>query len=394
MRRLVHLLCSLSALLSIRIDAEPVRFVPFQFEDSRIYVPVRAPPGPPSWFILDTGVTDTILDRDFARSLHLKTYGQTLATGAGAGASPENHVGAVQLKVGSVPMDLPSASVLDLKALLQPTSGRAPAGIIGSQFFAEHVVEIDFRARRLAIWPIGTDLAARFKRIVPLTFHDMAPLADAQLTLPSGERLSEKVLVDLGAKSTLLIPEPFIASNHLDTEFPRGIILPLGAGVGGNTYYRFAGARQLALSGDETLALSDPVVGLSVRGTLQSRWHEGLLGADFLSRFRIAFDYSRARLLVTRQSTLSEPLDRSGLFIICAANCSNILIRDVSPGSAGDRAGLKPGDQLIRINKMASSKLSLATIRSILKGRVGTVRIVVRRGVATIRRTLQLADLV
>ena len=374
-------------------NVQPVR-VPIKFEDSRVYVPVSSGRNAHGWFILDTGATPTIIDSRFAAGLHRRARNIQSVGGAGAGSSRQGEIGTVNVRVGGVPLAISNAASMELGSLLGPTSGRNPAGIIGSQFFREHTVEIDFQRRELRVWPFGTDLSDHYSVSVPLTFNDWTPLADAKLTLPSGKTLAEHVLIDLGAKSTLLIPEPFIARYRLGDAFRKSVTLPLGAGVGGKTYYRFARAGAISLGGKTPLTLRNPVVGLSANGTLRSAWHDGLLGADYLSRFRIAFDYSRSKLLLTPISNAPEPLDRSGLFIVWRDNPVRFTVRDVLAGGPGEAAGVRTGDIVLSVAGRPAERLTLGDIRNLLKSNAAAIPLVVRRSGQTIMLTIRLMDLI
>ena len=368
--------------------------VPIKFQDSRIYVPVRISGEATSWFILDTGSTGTILDQRIADRLHLRSVRTDIVYGAGAGSSEHSQIGGLRLRVGNVPLRVSNAAAADLGALLGPTSGRIPGGIIGSRFFREHVIEIDFQHGELRVWPRGTDLRDHYARSVPLTFADWTPLADAKLSVRPGVALDERVLVDLGAKSTLLIPEPYIVRRRLNDVFAHTVTLPLGAGVGGNTYYSFARARRIALSGDALLSLANPIVGLSANGTLRSTWNEGLLGADYFSRFAIAFDYGRSRLLLTRLSDNPEPLDRSGMFVVWRDAPTTYTVRDVLAGGPADRAGVRPGDVVLEIGGQRAQTLSIGDIRTVLKSRAPSISLVVLRSGQTLKLSLGLRDLI
>ncbi|MEO6580671.1 MAG: aspartyl protease family protein [Sphingomicrobium sp.] len=375
--------------------ATPV-IVTLKFEDGRVYVPARAQGGALAWFILDTGATSTILDNAYARRLKLRALSSQRVMGAGAGSSTQSNTTPVTLSIGGVRMHVTEPLIADLKSLLGPTSGRNPAGIIGSKFFLEHTVELDFQQRILRVWPRGADVSSAYAETVPLTFVEDTPLALATLTLPSDETINEKVLVDLGAKSTLLIPEPFIEKHHLHAAFGRSATLPLGAGVGGNTYYTFVRTKQLALGGRRSLALNQPVIGLSAKGSLKSDWHEGLLGAEYLARFRVAFDYSRARLMLTPVLHQPATVDRSGIFLVWsdAAGRSRYFVRDLLAGGPGEQAGIRTGDELLSIDGRTVGRLSLDQVRSILRSPTPTTSLRLVRGGRTYTASITLRDLV
>ncbi len=370
--------------------------IPFLFEDERIYVPVRIGAAMKRWFILDTGASGTIIDAAVARAEHLQVAAGEAVEGAGSGSSEQSQASSVELEIGNVGMRVARPAVLDLVHLLGPTSGRAPAGIIGSQFFREHFVDIDFKRRRIAVAPPGAAPRAHFERSVPLTFIEQTPLAHVVLTLRNGRRVEANALVDLGAKSTFLIPEPFIEREDLRESVGKTVVTGFGAGVGGDTFYAFARASRLSFAAAGALGLDDPVIGLSVGGTLRSTWNEGLLGAEFLSSFRVGFDYRHARLFLARAGAVPRQFDRSGLFLVAAGDSlRKLLVRQVVKGSPGDEAGLLPGDEILTIDGNKAKDLGLEGARQRLKqSGDGIVTVGYRRGTDQLTARIALRDLI
>jgi Periplasmic protease len=141
------------------------------------------------------------------------------------------------------------------------------------------------------------------------------------------------------------------------------------------------------------MALADPVIGMSVGGTLRSTWHEGLLGADFLSRFRLGIDYAHHRLLLSRTGGAAEPFDRSGSFL-AGGDLKRIVVRQVLQGGPAQAAGLMPGDEIVSVNGMRAEALGLPAVRERLKApRVASVLVVYERGGERRRANIQLRDL-
>jgi hypothetical protein len=354
--------------------------VPLQVEDARVYVPVRVPIGghgaSPRWFILDTGAQPTVLDAALADSMGVHVTPAGTTTGAGRGVTRVGDAGPLTLDVDGVPLGPLRVRVAPLDSLLGATSGHDVPGIIGSRFFREHVVELDFGWPVLHVHDPRTFRPPREAIAVPLELEGDIPYARGWLTLPDHRRIPLRMLVDLGAKSTLLLTEPFVRAQDLERAFPSRVESPLGAGMGGPTRYAFARAPLLELAADgATVPLSEALVGLSVAGTLRSTQYDGLLGADFLTRFRVTFDYARRRMYL--EPCIPAParteLDMSGLYLVSDRAARRIIVQEVRPGSPADSAGVRVDDAIVALDGRATAGLSLAAVRRMLRSTDGRV---------------------
>lgn len=361
--------------------------IPVVFEEARVYVPVRLNLGGRAverWFIFDTGAQPTLLDDALADSMgvHVTPAGST--TGAGRGTTRVGDAGPLTLDVSGVPLGPITVRVAPLDSLLGATSGRSIPGVVGSRFFREHVVELDFDALVMHVSDPRTFHPPRGAIAVPLDVEGDIPYARGWLTAPDGRRIPLRMLVDLGAKSSLLLTEPFVASQHLDAAFPHRVESPLGAGMGGPTRYAFARAPLLEVATSAApLRLPETLVGLSVGGTLRSTQYDGLLGADVLARYRVTFDYARRQMyLVPRVAPPPRAeLDMSGLYLVSGRAPRRFIVQEVRAGSPAQAAGVLPGDVLVTLDGRPTTQLSLATVRRVLRSQDGrVVRLLFARG--------------
>jgi hypothetical protein len=375
--------------LAILLGTTQVVEVPIEVEDERLYVPVVVE-GLMRSMVLDTGVSSTILDTDTAAALGLDAGELQPLTGVGTRSSTVGAVGPLQLLVGGVPLDARSPHVVPIDATLSAYTGRSAPGIIGAQFFGEHTVTIDFSAHRMQVGPAGTSEVPAGAIAVPITVEGGVPYATATLETARGDRVSMRVLVDLGAKATLLVTEPFLARSGLAARAGPAVRFLLGAGVGGPTRYDFVRASELRLGGAGVKA---PVVGLSVGGTLRSNGYDALLGLRFLRRFKLTLDYARSRLVLVPGPDVAEPeaFDGSGLYV-CARGTGprRFEVEEVAAGSAADQAGLKRGDEVVEVDG-APFAGPLARLRRTLSGEPGSkVRLGLRRGLDHVQATVVL----
>ena len=279
-----------------------------------------------------------------------------------------------------------------LDSLLAPSTGRTIPGVIGAEFFREHVVEVDFGRRIINVYDPRTFHYDGRGTVVPISFAGHLPMANGSLTMRSGQRIPVHLLVDLGAKSTLLVGEPFANRTELLSKLPGHFRSPLGAGLGGETWYDWVRVPRLDIGTIDTnsqVSITDFVAGVSARGTLHSTWYDALLGVDFLRQYRVVFDYSRERIILERLEPPAPPAeaDMSGLFLLRPDGPTGpVVVHDVVAGSPAAHADIRPGDVLDVVDGQKCSVLSLSAIRSRLRTGDGQeVRIgIVRDGVPTV----------
>jgi hypothetical protein len=344
------------------------------FEDARVYVPVRVSVrvqgGSARWFILDTGAQPTLLDVALADSMGVRVTPAGTTTGAGRGVTRVGDAGPLTLDVSGIPLGPVSVRIAPLDSLLGATSGRDIPGIVGSRFFREHVVELNFDSLVVRVSDPPTFRPPRDAVVVPLDVQGDIPYARGWLTTPSGRRVPLRMLVDLGAKSTLLLTEPFIREQRLNSAFPSRVESPLGAGMGGPTRYAFARAPLLEIATSSApLRMPETLVGLSVGGTLRSPQYDGLLGADFLAHYRVTFDYAQRRMYLEPRVPVvpRTELDMSGLYLTSDRAARRIVVQEVRSGSPAQSAGVRPGDALVTLDGRPTVELSLAAVRRLFR---------------------------
>jgi hypothetical protein len=315
-------------------------------------------------------------------------------TGAGSGSSKMGQAKGVPLDVGGVALRPLRVVVLPLNAQLAPSTGRAVAGVIGSQFFHEHAVELDRSRNLLRVDPAGVTEGADLPRAglfsIPFELDGDLPVITGAVAIPGADSATTtlRLVVDLGAKAPLLLTGPLLERIGGESRLGPHVLASLGAGVGGETRYYFTRVGALTLGPDGARAADSLVAGFSAFGTLASAQYDGLLGAPLLDHFAVLFDYASGRLWMSPRANgvaAPEPLtafDRSGLFLV--AEKERIVVRRVVKDSHAAEAGIAEGDELTSIDGKSVAGLRLSSIRVRLKRSdpvavaLGTVRAGVR----------------
>lgn len=404
-----------------RLAASRPTVVPIEFEDGRVYVPVFAASASDSqvlstpqrrlflgWFIFDTGASETVLDAAVARRLGLATRDAGSEGGAGAGKTHEETSLGVPLEVGTVPLVPKHVVVVPLDSMLAPSSGRHVAGIIGSQFFLEHVVEVPAPWRFLIVDPASGSPASHRATAsvrIPLALDDGIPFVSGSLTLRStASRVPLRLLLDLGAKAPLLITEQVLDRLGGPAALPPHLLASLGAGFGGETRYYFARVARVTVgSADSTRSAVDQdsiVVGFSAAATLRHTEFDGLVGTPFLSHYGIRIDYRNRELTLQssdRSVTVGDTsdFDMSGMFVVSdfSRAVPRFFVRRVVDGSPAANSGVRAGDEIKSVGYVPARDLDLIKIRLALR-RTSSTKVVLglSRNGRTIVRTMQLRE--
>ena len=317
-----------------------------------------------------------------------------LSTGAGGGRTRSYTIRGRPLSVGNVAFETPTLYVTPYDTLLGAVSGRVVSGIIGSAFFYQHDVTVDFDRRMLFVRPPGTSATPNGAIVLPFTLRSDVPFSPGTLRLPSGRIVNTNYLIDLGAKATVLFGEPFLRRTGVDSALTGpSFVAPLGAGVGGRTRYRFTRVPEITLGSDTTVRWNDLVVGLSVGGTISSSYFDGLFGLDMLLRYTPTFDYKRSRLILVPRARPTAPseIDLSGLFLVEARTPRAVRTSAIVENSPASDANIAVGDELLEIDGHTASTMTLAQIRDVLRSEPGRrVALKLRRGSSVLEKTVVL----
>lgn len=348
---------------------------PFKFINNLIILPVVINDSDTLQFILDTGVSISIMtELSIGDSLLLNYTRQVKLNGLGQGEPIDAlHSSGNNFNVSSI-----RGTNQDLIILLQnvfnlsSVFGTRIHGLLGYNIFVNFIVEIDYSKKIISFhdpktykykkgwWIFQSD---RNKETLPLIIHKTKPYILAYIVMNNGTRIPVKLLVDTGASHSL----------WLDTFSDTLIKVPdaatevfLGKGLNGDIFGKLGKIPEIQIG---NFVFSNPIVAfpdsISVGKSRGLDYRNGTIGAELLRRFNIIIDYPNKKITFTKNNNFNDPfkVNHCGIDIETPLpGLSYYLISHVRKGSPAENAGLRRGDEIKYINNNRTFNLSINDI--------------------------------
>jgi len=378
--------------------AQDPAVIPFRLDGHKIMVAVTINDSPPpAQLVLDTGGL-TMVDDAVAARLGLEE---------GAPVPTMGSMGRSWMAKKAVTLELGPARIEDFRLPVLTfdfveETGRSIDGLLGADFLRHFTVEIDYARERLYL----TQRALADLCIAPPA-DPAAPFAWTA-TAPEAARVSFKPYFPIGAPLVdCIVNGDEVVSGMIDTGADTPLVFPL------------AMATQGAIVDSSALIASDGVIAEWPLGTLERNYLARLpsftfgdrtvermpalfanvmcvlLGKRMLDPFRIALDFpNREAVIVPRpEAEIDTRLVASGFAWERDAE-GKVRVRGVWQGSPAAQAGLRPGDELVRLNGRVLDELETQSLYAFLHGALQDdgperIELVVRRGTDP-RETLEL----
>jgi hypothetical protein len=364
MRRIFSLffclfLSSLSVFGSGQNASKPPVSIPLEFFSNQILLRVRVNGSEPVWFILDSGASSCVIDTALAQKLGIKTEGEKQGQGAGKGTVRFALAHNVTYGLREFSLSVDESYVIDLSSQAELLA-RNVGGILGYNFFALYIIDVDYDARILTLYdreeyqPVG--------HAIPFTLIKHTPHIRVRLAVSGHPAVERDVLVDTGSQDA--IDEDLLGESADRLEVLGGVGL-------GQEFRTILGRADSLQVGSFTLPHPFGATG----GT-------GLIGNEVLRRFHVTFDYPHERVFLSPGQHFSDPFlfDASGLDLRWAPASMDFVIHDVSRASAAWDAGLRTGDTLSAINGQPASSFTIEQLATLLSEDGRQLWLTVKRG--------------
>ncbi|MBD2704007.1 aspartyl protease family protein [Spirosoma sp. BT702] len=362
--------------------------IPFQLHSNLIIVPVRINESDTLHFILDTGVSNTIITDPSAFRKQLLTVGRKVKlSGAGEGGSLTASVAIENsLSMGGLRAAHHNLVILDEDVLkLSEYVGTPVHGIFGYEIFANFVVNVDFQRRELTITKPEKFKYRKGKGDrYPITIQNTKAYTDAFSVFDGEKTMPLRVVLDTGAghallldrsRSTAAMPLP---TKNIRAQLGRGLNGIINGCMGRIQKVRFGRYEldNILASFPDSMAFGMKLIDMPER--------QGNVGCELLRRFNVTFNYPDQYVVmkpIKRLMRESFEHDMSGMELKAKGeHYKNYYVDKVLENSPAEMAGLEEGDELMFVNNNSVNDMTISDIYKILqKGEGREVSLLVRR---------------
>ena len=374
--------------------AAPSKTNTFEIASNKPFVRVSIGRSAPQWFILDSGCRETsMISRECADRLKIaRDAGTAEQIGAGTGSA----------LVARASRPLTLTALGDTLTLAEPivvaldpvtkVEGRRIDGLLGGDFLARNVVEIDYSRRWITVHDPAAYTPPKGAVVVPLGLETGWPVVDATLTPAGTGPIPVRLIIDTGVRNTVTMFRPFSERHGLPGEADALLRdQVVGFGIGGKSRGDVTRVDALSIGG---VVFDRPVAVFSrdTAGVFAMDGPDGIVGGELLRRHKVTFDYPHARMILEpdpRAGSGAFVHDMSGMFLYAdGAKYEHVRVLAVHPGSPAAEAGLRDEDEIVSIDGRPAAKLGLDATRDLFRT-AGTHTLEVKRGdgAVTVRLT-------
>lgn len=380
-RDLVISLCAAPAVWAAADAPEPIS-IPVKLNDyGQILTAVRVNGSRPLWCELDTGGGGPLLFLDTATAASIGVGATSVGRSTGATDAAADVDGRAQVNLTFPSFDLP-AQQLVIKA--KPLAGDKE-GTIGLMMLGRFVVELDHVAPALRLHDAESFRYSGPGQAIPFTIENQNPFVTVSLTLSKDEEVQGRFVIDTGAAGSIAyLARSFAGRNRLPEHAVKSAPDSLGL-----TACRI---EKIAVG---PFSVDRPIVHqFGAAGFGGNPEPDGMLGIDFLRRFRLFLDYGRKQAILEPNARYREAcrFDASGIRVYRpAGERQAVQIFQVLPGTPASDAGLREGDNLMALDDRPVERMSPGMVQEALRedGRELTLLVQRKFDVFTVRLKLR-----
>ncbi len=358
----------------------PAATIPFEWHRGLIYLQIEVDSLGHFPFLFDTGTPGSFLYRDEAVAMGLPIKKQKRQLHE-RDSLDYGKVKRLTYRLSGIQLPVRSVTVFRRThfPLLQ---GRHCIGVIGTDLLDAFVVEVDYAQQQLRLFDRSTYEAGEAFYAIDCKTYKGTPVLP--IRLEEGAQVWEhRVALHTGFNGTLALSERTARKfDHYepypDYLYGYDIILP------GHFYpRRKVSLEELQMVGITYRQVPIDLVRREKSLIFRPYWMDGIVGNELLSLFTWAIDIRSNTLYVKPRPDKTAPqriISWHGMRFTTNRSQERLLVYDVLPNSPAEKAGIRPGDEIIALYDTPFSTLSLAEVEAMLSGSKKKVQVYVKQG--------------
>ena len=332
--------------------------MPFDCRTMQPIVPVSVNGGPAVPFVIDTGASISLINRETALQARVAAGQARQMSGGGQGVVDAQFVGGLTLAAGGLTWTEQRAAVTRIG---YPDTKHF-AGLLGAPILMRYTVQFAFAARRMRLFEPAAYTPPAGAVSIPFQLQEDLPVVRATIETASGS-FEARLMVDTGASTFLDLNRPFVEAHGLIEKLPGATARDQPAAIGGTAPFVYATAPRVTLAG---LAFENRTIGLSraTSGSSARAERDGIIGNALLQAFDVTVDYSR-RLLV---------LERPVKSFAAAQRAPSVFTILLSGPNVSSRHAHMPANRLRRCSSAATVMARSSRVTSSTSGSCSPAR--------------------
>ncbi len=346
-------------------DGSRRRVIPFETYNNLILIPVILNDHLPLKFILDTGVSSSILfEKEITDLLGVGYLRKISILGVGEKTAVAAYVTkGVEIKLPGITGYQQSILALEEDYLhLKNQLGHQVHGILGYEIFSRFIVEINYHEKRLVLYDPARFKPKRRWEVLDMDLVVTKPYVNIEFSIDSGKVYKGNFLIDTGASHSIVIhPE---SEDHVRIP-DKNIRSVLGRGLTGEVRGHLARIQHVKMGKytfEEVIAsfpdkdeYPDSISQFNKNGTI---------GGEILSRFRVVLDYVNEKIYLKKAGLVDDNFEynMSGIELEAIGNdLESLRVTSIRKNSPAEQAGIKKNDIVLSINNVMGENLTLTT---------------------------------
>lgn len=264
---------------------------------------------------------------------------------------------------------------------LKPVGGDYIDGLIGTSYFLQSVLEINYAKEYINIFKTIDSVDISDYQIVPMGRNDHHFYVPLTVKINDSTTITGNFNIDTGTPFSTFTSSVAKTYNLTDKIKRKVRYYTEYGGVGGESsgYDFIADSVQIS---DYQLVNVNMSYSADWSGVLASEEYSGILGSNILDRFDIIFDFKNSNLYLKPNEKFNESyvFDRMGFsYVDRCKTMKGWIVASLTENSAAERQGLKIDDKIISVNDIPVEQIPYETQEAYFR-KINKAKFVILRG--------------